>query len=123
MVYDVIHGNASIPNATQEFNMNTFIVKDKKHPNPLVGYITALTAYSAITGESPIGQPYKFCFDPTVNEQFDMNAYESSNYTASWTSNFRSVFESESDMAGIQQLIKDYLEAKPYRNYQSDSES
>lgn len=52
-----------------------------------------------------------------------MDAYEGSNYTATWTSNFRNVFESEIDMAGIQQLIYDYLEAKPYRNYQSDSEN
>ena len=117
IVYDVIHGNATVPNATQEFNINTFIIKDEAHPNTLVGYITALTAYCAITGESPIGQPYKFCFDATVHEEFDMEAYESNNYTASWASNFRSVFESEIDMAGIQQLVHDYLTAKPYRNY------
>ena len=117
MVYDVMFDYAEIPGATMDYTINSFIVKDKYHPNALSGYITSLFAYCAITGESPIGQPYEFCYDATIREEYDMEEYLSKYYTTSWTTNFLEIFKSPLDMAGIQQLADEYLTTKPYLEY------
>ena len=113
LVNGIIDGIYKVPGATQKYSAKTFIVKDGYHPNPLAGYITTLMAYCAITGESPIGQPYDFCTDKTINVKFDMVDYIS-DYYVNGNTNFLDVFQSESDMLGIQQLIAQYLKNKPY---------
>ena len=117
MVIDIMFNGLEVPGATYEFTKNSFIVKDTYHPGPLAGYVTSLFAYCAITGDSPVGQPYNFCYDASIRSEFDMDAYKASYYSASWTTNFLEIFKSDADMAGIQQLVAEYLEAKPYREY------
>lgn len=117
MVIDIMFNGVEVPGTTYEFTKNSFIVKDKYHPGPLAGYVTSLFAYCAITGDSPVGQPYNFCYDASIRSEFDMDAYKASYYSASWPSNFLEIFKSDADMTGIQQLVAQYLEAKPYREY------
>lgn len=115
LVNGIIDGEYKVEGAKQPYSKKTFIVKDGFHPNPLAGYITTLMAYCAITGDSPIGQEYKFCFDKTVNAKFDMEDFIS-DYYVNGNTNFLDVFKSESDMAGIQKLVDEYLKAKPYQS-------
>ena len=122
LVYDLINGNVSVPNATQIYNKNSFIVckseKDGYHPNLLTGYITALMTYCAITGESAVGQDYSFCNNSGLDVNFDFDRFKSLYYTYNNpTTNFAEIFESPSDMEGIQRLIDKYIEDKPYLNY------
>ena len=114
LVNDVMTGKIKVPGAKEEYNKNSFIVnqseKDGFHPNMLSGYITALMTYCAITGESAVGQDYSFCKDTAVNKDFDAEKYCSTYYTYDGaTTNFPQIFDSKSDMKGIQQLIDKYL--------------
>jgi len=116
LAYDLINGDAQVPGATQEYNYNTFIISksetDGYHPNMLSGYITALMTYCAITGESAQGQPVSFDdpkFDPTAIAE-----HRAQYYTYNPETNFDVILDSEADMAGIQQLIDQYLEAHTY---------
>lgn len=118
MVMDIMFNGVEVPGATYEYTVNSFIVKDKYHPGPLSGYITSLFAYCAITGESPVYQPYEFCYDASIRPEYDMDAYKASYYSSSWPSNFLEIFKSDADMTGIQQLVAQYLEEKPYREYE-----
>ena len=120
LVNDIIEGNVSVPNAKQTYEKRTFIVKDNYHQNALAGYITSLMTYCAITGESPVDQPYKFCYDSSINKEFDMEQYIN-DYYVNGNTNFLDVFKSESDMLGIQKLISDYLASKPYRDFQFEN--
>ena len=122
MVIDIMFNGVEVPGATYEYTINSFIVKDEYHPGPLSGYITSLFAYCAITGESPVYQPYEFCYDASIRPEYDMDAYKASYYSASWPSNFLEIFKSDADMAGIQQLVAKYLEEKPYREYEVPKE-
>lgn len=122
LVYDLINGNVSVPNATQIYNKNSFIICKSKtdggHPNILTGYITTLMTYCAITGESAVGQDYSFCNDSTITRHFDFSRFIEDYYTYdNATTNFPEIFESESDMKGIQQLIDKYLKEKTYLEY------
>ena len=113
LVNGIIEGEYKVSGAKEKYSKNTFIVNDGYHPNALAGYITTLMAYCAITGESPLVQPYDFCTDPTINSAFDMNNYLNSYYGTVET-NFLDVFNSPSDMEGILQLVDFYLKSKPY---------
>ena len=122
LVCDIINGAVAVPGAKEIYNKNSFIVcksaSDGYHPNMLTGYITTLMTYCAITGESAVGQTYAFCNDSKINSAFSFSTFISKYYTYNnATTNFPAVFQSESDMKGIQQLIDQYLEAKAYRNY------
>jgi len=118
IVKGIMEGTYAVPGALQTYTQNTFTIKDGYHPNPLTGYITSLVAYCAMTGESAVNQPYDFCDDATIDSEFDFDAYESKYYTSTYTTNFQEVFESETDMLGIQQLIDKCLEEKPYLDYE-----
>ena len=122
LVYDLINGNEKVPNATQEYNKNSFIVSKSKedgyHPNVLTGYITALMTYCAITGESAVGQDYSFCNDSSIHPYFNFLRFRSTYYTyKNATTNFAEIFDSQSDMKGIQKLIDKYLAKKAYLKY------
>ncbi len=125
LVADIIHQNTTVPNAANEYNKNSFIVHrtsaDGYHPNQLTGYITALMTYCAITGESAKDQTYDFWNDKSINSRFDPSEYISTYYTAGST-NYPEIFESASDMKGLQQLVDRYLAEKAYLNYNFSAE-
>ena len=102
IVRDIVIGGVKVPGGTLEYNKRTFINTDEYHENPLGGYITALTAFCAITGAKAVGQPYDFCSDKTISDKFDLPKYKADR---GGDSNFIEVFESEEDMKGLQKLV------------------
>ncbi len=115
IVNGIIEGEFAVPDGTQTYTASTFVVKDGFHPNPLAGYITCLTAYCAVTGESAVGMPYALWGDGGLEPKFDFDWYCEKYYEHAEDTNFRAVFASPADMCGIQQLVDWYLSAKPYR--------
>lgn len=113
MLYDIVEKTVTVPNAQQPYSRPTFVIskdeKDGHHQNMLAGYLTALMAYCAITGESAVGQPYDFCDDPTIHPNFDLEAYQEKYYIYEPYTNFVEVFRSEPDMLGLQELADQYL--------------
>ena len=120
LVVDVVNGKTAVPDATQEYNKNSFIIskseKDGYHPNMLTGYITTLMTFCAITGVRAEGQNYLFCDDMSINKAYDPFTFTSKYYTYS-PSNFYNILASEPDMKGIQKMIDRYLDEKPYLKY------
>lgn len=114
LCHDIVQGTTKVPGGTQTYGRPTFVVsaseKDGYHQNVLVGYLTAAMIYSAITGDSAVGLPYDFCNDPTVNPMFDFEAYKQKKYVYEPYTNFVEVFASEADMAGLQQLVDQYIQ-------------
>jgi len=125
LVDDLINSRVEVPGGTQTYSKYSFIVNksatDGYHPNVLTGYITAQMLYCAITGESAQGQAYSFWNDAAVNAAFDMEAYMDTYYAydseVNSNTNFAEIFGSQADMAGLQKLMDQYLEAKNYRDY------
>ena len=117
MVTDIMDGTVQVPNATQQYNKNSFVVstseKDGFHQNVLAGYITALMIYCAITGDSAVGLPYDFCSDSTIDTRFNFEVYKKEKYTYETFTNFIEIFKSSADMAGLQQLVDRYI-AEPF---------
>ena len=115
MLTDILDGTVQVPNAKQQYIKASFVVsiseKDGHHQNLLAGYLTALMLYCAITGDSAVGIPYDFCNDPTVNADFSFDAYKKKYYTYDTFTNFPEIFESPEDMAGLQQLVDQYVAA------------
>lgn len=111
LCHDLSQHTIDVPGATQTYSRSSFVVStDNHHENILAGYITTLMVYCAITGESAVGQPYDFCDDSTINERFDLEAFREKNYSeGAGGSNFVEIMRSEADMAGIQQLVDEYL--------------
>ena len=107
VVRDIVDGSVTVPGATQEYNLNTFVnTKDGYHENALAGYITALTAFCAITGEKAVGQPYEFCGNASLGDRYDLPAYLKQFYkNPEEDTNFLEVFNSPADMKGLQKLI------------------
>lgn len=104
--------NVKVPGGTLKYTKNSFVnkvSKDEHHPNPLAGYIQAQAAYCAATGRSAVGQKYsvrtKLKYgDGSVSYADYPNKY----YTDPSSTNFTKIFESESEMLGIQKLIDEY---------------
>lgn len=118
VVAGVIKGKYTVPGAKQEYSRSSFIVSDNYHLNALGGYITTLTAYCAVTGEQASGMTYDFYNDTSLNPKFDISAYINKYYTNGTSdTNFHHLFQSESDMKGLQMLIDKILKEKPYREY------
>ena len=110
IVNDVANGEVAVPGATQTYNKNTFVnTNDGYHENELSGYITALSAFCAITDESAVGQPYAFCSDKTLHKYFDLYERRSERYKNDTDTNFIEVFESPADMLGLQKLVDRYI--------------
>jgi hypothetical protein len=110
MLHDISLGVTKVPGATLPYNRNSFVnTLDSHHENLLAGYLTTLFVYCAITGESAVGQPYDFCDNPELNTLFDLEAFKAKNYPYDAPTNFVEVFRSEADMAGLQQLVDEYL--------------
>ncbi len=122
LVVDVHKGNTQVPGSKLTYNRNSFIISksssDGHHQNMLVGYITALMTWCAITGDSAVGQEYRFTGDKTVNTAFDFMKYRSSYYTyGNVSTNFDKALKSKTEVNGFQQLIDKYLAEKEYRNF------
>lgn len=117
MVTDIMDGKIQVPNATQQYIKNSFVVsvseKDGFHQNVLAGYITSLMIYCAITGDSAVGLPYDFCSDATIDTRFNFEVYRKEKYTYDTFTNFVEIFGSPADMDGLQQLVDRYL-AEPF---------
>lgn len=111
MLDDVVNKRVEVPGATQQYFQNTFVISrnadDGHHQNILAGYLTALTIYCAITGDSAVGQPYDFCDDSSKG--FGVEEFYQQNYTYDTHTNFIDVYRSKSDMKGLQQLVDTYL--------------
>ena len=114
MLHDIVKGNTEVPGAKQSYARPTFVIsvsqEDGHHQNILAGYLTALMVYCAITGDTAVGQPYEFCYDNKVNSKFvDLETYKSKRYVYEPYTNFDLVFQSPEDMAGLQQLVDQYI--------------
>jgi len=122
IAYDVYKGNVEVPGSKLSYNRHSFVISksasDGHHQNMLAGYITALMTWCAVTGDSAVGQEYRFTGNPTVNPAFDFMKYRSSYYSyGSVTTNFDKALKSKAEVTGFQQLIDKYLSEKEYRNY------
>ena len=119
-IADIIRGEVQVPGGTMTYTNHTFVhnksATDGFHPNQLAGYLEALMIYCAITGESAVGQPYDFWNNGKLHSSFDPDTYYAYGYKLG-DSNYREVFASQADMAGLQQLIDQYLAEKAYLTY------
>ncbi len=99
MMYDVWTKKVSVPGATLSYNKNSFVVNhlDSHHPNYLNGYLTALSCYYALTGNSIIDCPHDFV--RTTME-----------YYTKAKSNYDKILASEADMRGLKQLVEEYID-------------
>ncbi len=121
LVADVIEGTTEVPGATQTYDKNSFVISksmdDGFHENLLAGYITAQMTYCALTGTSAVGQDYSFCGNKEIYSGFDFETFKAKQYLFDTKTNFIEIFNSESDMRGLQRLIDQYLAEKAYRKY------
>lgn len=113
MLHGILQGTQTVPGTEQTFNENSFVISqsesDGYHPNLLVGYVTALMTYCAITGEKAEGQPWEFPNNPIMGENA-IKAYRTSYYTYNKETNFDAVLLSETEMLGFQKLIDQYMQ-------------
>ena len=113
MLHGILQGTQTVPGTEQTFNENSFVISqsegDGYHPNLLVGYITALMTYCAITGEKAEGQTWQFPNSPVMGENA-IKAYRTSYYTYNKDTNFDTVLLSETEMLGFQKLIDQYMQ-------------
>lgn len=110
MLYDICTGKTTVPGATMRYNRDSFVVsEDGHHENLLVGYLTTLMVYCAITGDQAEGQPYAFCDDIRINPVFDLELFRVKYYPNGAYTNFVEAFRSEADMRGFQKLVDQYL--------------
>lgn len=118
LIYDLIKGNTSVPDASFAYDVNSFIVDDGYHPNLLTGYINTLMTYCMITGETAVGQPINL---ENGKETGTAKQYRMSNYVKYFyktkTTNFVEIMESESEMQKIQKLIDRYIDMNAYLYY------
>ena len=127
LVYDIYTGETEVPYSLKAYARSTFLkdnvgykngsgaVKagsegDRKHPNLLSGYITALSLYTAMTNRSAVIQEYEFTNDKTIHKYYDYETFIAAHYNGVVTTNFDEIFSSVYDMAGIQRLINEYNE-------------
>ena len=114
MIQDIVTQKTEVPGAKQPYGRPTFVISkdetDGYHQNILAGYLTALMTFCAITGDSAVGQPWEFCYDPSVHPKFyDLETYKSKRYIYEPYTNFDEVFKSEADMRGLQELTDQYI--------------
>ena len=101
LVYDVWTGRTAVPGATLKYNQDSFCVNqddDRHHPNYLTGYLTALTVYYALTGQS-----VQDCSHAFVDRSLEY-------YKNGATSNYPAILSSDADMRGLKQLVEEYVD-------------
>ena len=103
------------------YNKNSFIIaksaSDGYHPNLLSGYITSLMTYCAITGNVAYGSDYSFVDNKSSTSALWNFETHYTTYYKVGTSNFREIMYSDTEMKGIQTVIDNYLDNKPYLNF------
>ena len=111
---DLIKKNVTVPNGKFTYSANSFKISDQAHPNPLAGYIQALAAFCKATGSSAVSQDYDFCKTATYGRSVSgFSGYITSYYDGDASkTNFDDIFESESEMKGLQTLLDTYVEMK-----------
>ena len=130
VVSDLATGTAKVEGSTIDYDFYSFIIRksesDGYHPNQLSGYITTLMTYCAITGKSPVGQPYSFVGDVTLSGNpwnRSIGAYISKFYCyEDYTTNYDQVFASKAEITGLQELIERYMLEKPHLTYDFPTE-
>jgi len=121
LVYDIWSGTAKVPNSKYTYNKQSFIVSNDKsdgyHQNMLAGYLTTLMLYCTITGETAIGQPFKFASDPTLNLEFHPMTFKGQYYNYIKETNFDLIIEDEEEMHNLQVLADEYIRTQQYTKY------
>lgn len=129
IAYEVYTGQVQVPYAVHSFTRSSFVKEnlgftngtgavnpngegDEHHPNPLSGYVAALSIYTAITNRSAVGQAYEFTYDKSIHKYFNLSKFKSSHYNGNSTTNFDEIMMCAEDMTGIQHLINEYNEVE-----------
>lgn len=108
---DLIKGNVRIPGGKYTYSASSFKISDQSHPNPLSGYIQAQAAFTKVTGCSAVGEDYNICRTASygAGTAVGLNGYINTYYDGDASkSNFDDIFETESEMQGLQLLIDTY---------------
>lgn len=118
--YDVMNGNTQVPGATQEYNKQSFVVSNDKsdghHQNLLAGYLATIMTYATITGETTVGQPYKWIY-PLSSKYLNIDRFIKDHYkyddpatpNNEAKTNMKEIFYSDADMLGLQTVCEQYL--------------
>ena len=121
LCYDIWTGAAQVPNSKYTYDKQSFIVSNNKedgyHQNMLAGYLTTLMLYCTITGETAIGQPFKFASNPELNLAFHPMTYRSEHYRYIRETNFDLIIEDEEEMYNLQVLADEYIRTQQYTKY------
>ncbi len=122
LVYDIWTGAAKVPNSKYTYNKESFIVSNSKsdgyHQNMLAGYLTTLMLYCAITGETAVGQPFKFATDTLLDSSnFNTAFFKYDYYKYIKETNFDVILKDEEEMRNIQILADEYIRTQQYTKY------
>ncbi len=128
LVYDIYTGEQEVPGATLEFKRTSFMKEnlgfknadgtvhaagkdgDRNHENLLSGYITAQMLYTSLTNRSAYLTDYRFCYDTSIHENFNIDNFAKVHYTDPENpTNFHKIFRSPQDMLGLQQLMDERI--------------
>lgn len=115
LAYDIYTGAVKVPNGTltykDRYTFCNHTDSDTYHPNPLMGYIMTQMLYCAITGGSATYPDYlslvKSC---EFGKNVAYSSYYSKFYTTAAALPFTDVLENAGEIAGIQQLIPQYID-------------
>jgi len=120
LIYDVTEGIATVPDSKIDYNYWSFVVSnntsDGYHQNLLAGYLGTIMTYATLTGETAVDQPYEFIFNLTSKylniDKFISAHYKYDNPDTDYnesTTNMKEIFNSKTDMKGLQLLAEEYL--------------
>ena len=127
-VYDVWTGRTEPEGAELEYNKQSFIVSnsaaDGYHPTLLSGYVNLVMTWSAITGESPVGQPIEFVRNCTGKylgiDAFITNHFKYDNPVTEideTQTNMAEALRSDTEMLAFQRLASEYLNKASWLEY------
>ena len=116
VVSDLIDGYSTVPGGQEPYSKSTFIVSDGFHPNVLSGYIATMMLYCIITGDRAVDQPRDLLGEESPLWSLVENQLKDSYDYEDQETNFHKVLASDEEMKGIQLLIDQYIEDKPYRH-------
>ena len=121
LVYDIWTGAVEVPNSKYTYDKQSFIVSNDKedgyHQNMLAGYLTTLMLYCTITGETAVGQPFKFATNPDLNTAFHPLTFKSEHYRYIRETNFDLIIEDDEEMRNLQVLADEYIRTQQYTKY------
>ena len=130
MVYDIVKGNVQVEGSELIYDYYSFVVSNNKddgyHQNLIAGYLTAIITYATLTGETTVGQPYKFIYSLS-SKYLNIDTFISSHYKYDNPSterdervtNMKEIFYSDVDMLGLQKLAEEYLTKERWLDFAS----